>query len=809
MNFMFDLKYAIRLLLKKPSFTALTVGVMACGLALCIFMFSFIYAMIFKPFPFENGDRMVIMDKQIAGVLHNGGQVRYDYYKDIKEQNTSFEMFGLMQDYILTISGGDNAANYRGTFSDPELFNYTKVQPIMGRTFNDNDNIPAAANVAVIGYELWQNYFGGRQDILGHQFFVEGDSTEIIGVMPQGYLFPRANQLWMPIKLDTQAYQRGNGPFVGIYGLLKPGVSMEQANVEMAQIVNRTDAQYPEFNNGEMVVANTFMISMMGNGVKPVMLIMAISVALVLVLACVNVANLLYARSTERAKETAIRVALGAPQSRLVMQMLWESLIICSLGGTFALLLAAYGLEVTNRVMPTFLSGRAPFWWNISIDISLIWMTIVLTVLTALLTGILPARKIINGDFNAVLRDGTRGAISRKAKRVSQALVVFEVTLSVALLTGAIAMTVAVNQVMDTDYGARTTNMLTARVSLPEQTYQTSEQTIDYFNKLTTELEAIPGVNDVAITTSLPAQNGSYRPVLTEGFEVTKDSVPPRAVSILSMPGAMEALEYDLIKGRFFSTSDNQNSELVAIVTQSFASKMWPNETDVIGKRIKWADAENSRWHRIIGVVGTTIHGQPFSDFKYRPSVYRAMLQSPINYSAVAITTQGNGDNLRAALIRAFASVDSEVPAYRVKTIEQVVERNTAGLNFIITLFMLFGISATILAGSGIYALMSNAIGQRTQEFGVRRALGSTDKEVIGMLLKQGGMQLLIGCVIGLPLAFVVGKAIMTLIGVSSWQIYSVYVAIPLFISLVVLLATYIPALRVTRVQPNDALRYE
>ena len=809
MKFWFDFKYAVRLLMKKPSFTALTVGVMACGLGLCVYMFTFINTTMFKPLNFANGERMVVMDREVNGVISNGGRVKYDYYKDIKAQNSSFEMLGAMQNYTMTISGGDTAVSYDTVAAQPMMFDFTKVQPLQGRVFNSTDDIPGAAGVAVIGYDMWQNYFTGTKDILGHEFYVEGEKTQVIGVMPKGYLFPRAAQLWIPLKLEETKYARGGGPRLAVYGLLKAGVTREQANADMAQIVQRANTEYPEFDTGEGIVANTYMVSMMGNSIIPIMIVMLIAVSFVLFLACSNVGNLLYARSNERAKETAIRVALGAPQSRLVMQMLWESLIICTLGGVFALLMAAYGLEVTNQIMPTFLSGRAPFWWNIQLDASLVWFTIGLTLVTTFVTGILPARKIVHGDFNSVLRDGTRGAQSRTAKRVSQGLVIFEVALSIALLTAAIVMAFAVKLAINTDYGAKTTNMLTALISLPEKTYDTTAKRVQYFQTLQTELEQISGVTGVAVASRTPAQNASYRAVSIEGMELGENAIAPRANTINMMPGAFETFEYDLIQGRYFTAGDNASSENVIIVSQSFVDKHWPGDTNVLGKRVKWADVENAQWYRVIGVVGTVIHGQPFSDFKYRPSVYRSNLQVGSSYMAIATKTTDNANQLRKALLKAVDSVDGNVPAFRVKTIEAVVSRNTAGIEFVIQLFLIFGACATVLAGSGIYALMSNAITNRTQELGVRRALGSTDSQVVKMLMKQGIWQLAIGTVLGLPVAFLFGNLIMGVIGVDSMAIYSIFAIIPGFIAAVVMLATYIPASRVTRLEPNVALRYE
>lgn len=809
MKFWIDFKYAVRLLLKKPSFTALTVAVMACGLGICIYMFTFINVTTFKPLDFKNGDRMVVIDISINGVLYNGGSITYANFQDVKQQSTSFSMFGAMQQDIVTVSGGDHAVSYRGTYSEPELFDYTSTLPIKGRLFNTNDDTPGANPVAVIGYDMWQNYFTGRADVIGQRIEVNGNQTEVIGVMPQDYLFPRSSQLWLPIQFDETQYTRSDGPLVEIYALLKPDVSIKQANDEIGQIMKRINQQYPELNKDEILVANTFMLSMMGNGTKPIMVVMLIAVAFVLLLACTNVANLLYARTTERAKETAIRVALGAPQSRLIMQMLWESLIICSFGGLFALLMAAFALETTNHTLASFINGRPPFWWNIQLDASLVIITIVLTLVTALITGILPALKIIKGDFNAILRDGTRGAQSRKAKKTSQLLVIVEVALSICLLTAASMMTVAVNMAKDANYGAKTTNMLTARINLPKVDYDTDEKKLAYFQTALSEIAQIPGVTAATAISSTPGQNSAYRPVEPEGFEIVKDAPAPRVNSLSAMPGALKVFEVPLISGRYFSQSDDMNSEKVAIVTESFVKKFWPNESHVLGKRIKWTDEEDAQWYRVVGVVGHVLHGQPFVDFKYRPSVYRSNLQMAYDRLTLVAKTTSDASKLMTPMIKAIDTVDGNVAAFLIKTIEQLVSRNTAGISFVIKLFMIFGICATVLAASGIYALMSNAISQRTQELGVRRALGSTDRQVVKMLMKQGLWQLLIGAVVGLPLAFAFSGIIINLIGVQSMSLYLVFAVIPLLIATVVMLATYIPAARVVRLEPNVALRCE
>lgn len=809
MNFWLDLKYALRLLSKNPGFTGLTTAVMACGLGLCVFMFSVIYTTYLRPLPFDDGERMVVIDARQGGVVYNGGSMSINDYLDLKAQAQSYDKLGIYTTMTANVSGGDKAVRYEAVKAEPDFFRFIGATPLMGRLFNADDNQPGANPVAVIGYDMWQNYFGGRENILGYQFLNNGKQTEVVGVMPENFLFPVNNNLWMPLQIEIEALERNEGPTVAIFGLLKPGVTVEQANFEAAEIMKRLEHQYPETNSGTSAKVSTFMESFMGDGTRPILTVMIVAVLFVLLLACSNVANLLLARANERAKETAIRVALGAPQGRLVMQMMWESLLICTLGGIFGLLIAAWGLEVTNAILPSFVPDKPPFWWEIQLDVTIVQWMLMLVIVTALVTGLLPAWKTVNGNINDVLRDGTRGAQSRKSGRLSRALVMFEVALSCTLLTVSAMLAYAVNDAMDADYGADIEGIMTARVGLPTVDYPEEAQREVFYQALLTEMAQMPGVTGVGAASGVPGNYTPFRSIEIEGFETRKDGGYPRANSSNVYPGTLETLGVDLLQGRLFAASDDRESENVVVVSQSFVKKHFNGETDVIGKRLRWVDDEEPQWFRIIGVVKHVIHGQPFAPGKYRASVYRPYLQSGGRFLTVIAKTQGDPQVLIKPLTAALASVDANVPAYYVKSMEQITHRNTAGMKFVSGLFNIFAAAALVLAASGIYGVMSNAINQRTQELGVRRALGASDESVVMLLMKQGWWQLLAGTVVGLPIAYFLGNQVVGIIGVESSMIYLAFVAIPLVITLVVSMATLMPARKAIGLEPSAALRYE
>ncbi|OSN06232.1 hypothetical protein AU512_15235 [Lonsdalea iberica] len=366
MSMIFDLRYACRLLLKRPGFSVFTMLIMAIGLGMCIYMYSVINGLVLKPLPFHDAERMVVISPSINGVRLGDSPISYMDFMDLKAKSQRLEQLGYYYGDVANISLDGQASRYIAIRSEPDLFSFTDVQPELGRIYNEQDTGEGANPVAVISHEMWQNYFGGRQDILNQSFIVNGISTRIIGVMPEGFAFPMNNQIWQPSTLNPQRITVENAPSIQTFGKIKPGFSAEDVDAELKNIMDARAQQFPEINRGRSAFVITFMDSFMGEDSKPIFLIMLLAVGLVLLLACCNVGNMLLVRAIERSKETAIRIAHGAPPLRVVLQMMWESAIICCMGGVIGLLLAGWGLSLTNKLIVRVVPDQPPFWWHLA-----------------------------------------------------------------------------------------------------------------------------------------------------------------------------------------------------------------------------------------------------------------------------------------------------------------------------------------------------------------------------------------------------------------------------------------------------------
>lgn len=808
---LFDIRYALRLLLKSPAFSAMTVLIMSCGLALTLYMVSVINTIMFSPLPYENGKNMVLLNTVVNGASLSDAGLNYLDYEDIKARNTTLENVGYFQGERADISDGNKAVSYMAIRGTEDMFTYTGERPVKGRTFNQGDTEAGAEPVVVIGHNMWQNYFAGDASIVGRSIMVNGVRTRIIGVMPEDFAFPFFHDLWLPSQLNiSQFLTRKDAPEVSVYARLKSGISLDAANSDLRGIMQELATRYPEANKGLSAQALTFQENFMGEETLPVFIVMLIAVGFVLLLACCNVGNLLLARTTERAKEIAIRVALGSPAARLVMQMMWESLFICVLSGIIAILLAGWGLEITNKLLPGFVPNKIPFWWHLSLGSSTIVQALVLVILTAVITSALPAWKITHGNFNDVLRDGTRGAQSRSAGRISRILVTFEVGLSCSILCISALLGVLVYQATRADYGVSTQGYLTGQINLNATQYPDEQSRVLFYQKLQNALNAIPGAGHTAISTSTAGQ--FTLPAQVDVDSSTNNSRDkweyPLVNDVQVMPGSLTGMGIKTVQGREFSFSDDAGSEPVVVVSQSFAEQYWPGEKDVIGKRLRLRNSENQRWYSVIGVVPNVIHGRPFSAFRDRTTIYRSLEQQTAP-SVNIIVHAKNPELLGPAVVAAVSQIDSSLSVSQVQTLDQRLARNTAGLHFIASLFMLFGLIAMILAATGIYAVMRNVINQRIQEIGVRMAIGATEGVLMRMLMLQGGKQLLAGLVIGLPLALFIAPKLTRILGDGKTEYFLLFTGVALTIAMVVAAAVWFPSRRATRMSPADAIRYE
>ncbi|WP_127959815.1 ADOP family duplicated permease [Serratia microhaemolytica] len=807
----FDIRYALRLLLKTPGFSLITVLIMSSGLALTLYMVSVINTIMFAALPYADSKNMVLLNTVVNRVSLSDSGINYLDYEVIKARNTTLDNVGYFFGERVDISDGNNAVSSVAIRATSELFAYTGVAPLTGRIFNQRDTELGAEPVTIISYKMWQHYFAGSASVLNLSMVINGVSTRIIGVMPKDFAFPFFHDLWLPSQLNpAQFLTRTDAPEVSVYARLKPGISIQQANDDLNMVMKTLAVDYPATNRGLSAQVLTFQENFIGEEALPIFFIMLLAVAFVLLLACCNVGNLLLVRTTERAKEIAIRVALGAPSSRLVMQMMWESLLVCLCSGMVAILLAGWGLEITNRVLPGLVPNNIPFWWQLSLAPSTIMLALLLVLLTAAVTSALPAWRITHGNFNQVLRDGTRGARSRRAGRLSRLLVIFEVGLSCSILCTSVLLGVLVYQATRADYGVSSQNYLVGQIHLNAVQYPDQQHRILFYQQLQTALNAIPGAQRAAMTTSTVGQ-------FTFPVQVDVDHVAnskrekwsyPLVNDVLVMPGSLSAMGITALQGREFAFSDDRQSQAVVVVSQSFAEQYWPGEKNVIGKRLRVRNADEQRWYSVIGVVPNVIHGRPFSVFRHRATIYRSLQQQTA--ATVNVLLQSSEPALLApALVSAVRRIDSHLSVSQLQTLDQKLARNTAGLQFIASLFMLFGLVAMILAATGIYAVMRNVINLRIQEMGVRMAVGATEKMLLRMLMRQGGKQLLAGLILGLPLALLVAPKLSDILGDGTTEFMLLFSWVALTISLVVAVAIWLPSRRVMRMSPADAIRYQ
>ncbi|WP_038906663.1 ADOP family duplicated permease [Dickeya oryzae] len=811
MNFWFDIRYALRLLLKSPGFSVLTITVMACGLGLALYMYSVINTIMYKTLPYPRGEGMVMVTPNVGGVSLDDSGLNFLDYTELSRQLTKINDIGYFYAEYLDLNDGKNSVRYIGILSTPQMFSYTGVSPLMGRIFNENDMLSGALPVTVISYDLWQNYFNGRNDILSQSVQINGIRTHIVGVMPKGFEFPFFHDLWLPSKIEQQSFSlRSQAPEVYVYAHVNPRYSLDEANQEIASVMKRLADKYPESNKGVSAIALSFQVSFMGDDTAQVFLITLSAVAFVLLLACCNVGNLLLARSHQRTREIAVRVALGSPMMRLIMQMLWESLIICILAGIVGVLLAAWGLDLTNTIFPRFVPNRVPSWWHLSLDANMIFNASVLVVVTAFITGALPAWKIANGQFFQALRDGARGIPGYRTSKAGRSLVIIEVALSFSILCISILLLILVTKAKNADYGVATDGYQISRLNLNKDVYPTPQSRRDFYLSLSRQLQAIPDVTAESITTSAPGEFTAAHQLIIENREDGKnsDESDPMVNDVQVMPGSLVGMGATMIYGREFSAADNEKSTPVAVISESLAKKYWSDEKSAIGKRIRFRNEEESGWYTIIGVTTHIVHGRPFSAFKNRATVYRSLLQRPTPIMTIMLKS-GRPSMLPERLKLALYNVDSMMPVAPPQTLNNMLEKNTLGVRFVANLFMLFGVIAIVLSSSGIYAVTQNAISQRTQEIGIRQVLGATPNHLLRMLMLQGANQLILGLILGLPLALFAAPGINRALGDGRGNFVLLFVCVALFIMTIVALATWIPSRRVIMMKPGDAIRYE
>jgi putative ABC transport system permease protein len=799
-----DLRYGIRVLLRKPSFSLIAIITLALGIGANTAIFSVIYAVLLRPLPFLEPDRLAILEERTPKGYRMS--VAYPNYMDWRERAKSFKEMACFQSTSFNLTDVVRPVRLQGGRVNWNLFQLLGVKPQLGRLFVERDDRVGAAPTALISNGLWKNIFGGDPNVIGRMVRIDGDQFTVIGVLPPAFEFLRHNDLYVPLGLtvtpESGILDRGNHSGLYVLGRLQSGVTVEQARQEMESISAQLEREYPNTNSGTGAMTQK-LIDVLVEEIRPALIVLFGAVVFVLGVACVNVANLLLVRAAERQRDIAVRLALGAGRWRIVRQLLSESMLISVLGGTAGLLIGVWVMNSLVSLAPS----DVPRLGQVKLSATVLIFTMCLSVLTGLMFGLIPALHISRTNLQSTLKEGGRSTVGLLQENMRKILVVAELALALVLLIGAGLMLRTVSQLMRVDPGFNTENLLTMQFTLPPKAYH-EERCRVFYRECLTKIEALPGVVAAALTLSLPIDGSNWNSF----FIVADKPVPPRkelpkAAFTQVSANYFKTMGIRLLKGRIFSDADSADTLRVTVINEMLARRLWPGE-DPIGKRLKqgWPE-DQSPWRIVIGVVrDVKLNG---IDRETPLQAYLPLTQETSNRLNLVARTGGNPLTLASTVEQTIHSIDNELPVFNVRSMDQLVDNSIAQQRLTMSLLAGFSILALTLAAVGIYGVMSYTVTQRTHEIGLRMALGAQQVDVLKLVLRQGMILTLIGLTVGLVVAFALARLMSTLVYGVSVTDPATFAAIALLLAGVAMFACYIPARRAAKVDPMIALRFE
>ena len=797
-----DISYSVRVLVKSYAFTIVVVLTLALGIGANTAIFSFANGILLRPLPYPQSDRLAVLDET---ALKEGGRsigVSYPNFLDWREQNSIFESiathYGTSR---FAMSAGGSPIEIRGSRISYGLLEVLRVAPILGRTFALNEDRPEEDAVVILGYDLWQRSFGGDPNVIGKKVTVSSRSRTVIGVMPRGFRFPEVSELWVPLAFTTKTYTRTDHGLEAI-ARLKDGVTISQAQTEMNNLAARIEEQNPVTNEGLGVTVTSLRENLSGSYHDALLILLGV-VGFVLLVACVNVANLMLARATARQKEFALRAALGASRWRIMQQLLLESLLLSIVGGALGFILSVLALHLLLTAIPIDL----PFWMNFDLDLRVLAFTLAITLITGLMFGAMPALQTSRVDLNDTLKEGGRGSAGIRS-RARSLLVVTEIAMSLVLLVGAGLMVQSFLRLRHVNIGLDPKNVLTANLILPRPKYAENEQRTAFFKQLVERVRNLPGVEAASATGTLPLGGSTWgRSLTVEGYPVLSVGHAPSIQHTVVTPGYFRTMGITLLAGRDFNDADTKDAPNVTIIDDRLARQYWPNASP-LGKRIRFGPPEdNEPWHTIVGVVSAVRHERMQEET--RQSVYLPHQKVPTSGMTLVARTSVNPHDFIGAVRREVAQLDPDLPVSEVATMEEVVAESIWQPRLYAMLFAVFASGALLLALIGIYGVMAFLVQTRTHEIGVRMALGATARDVFKLIVGRGMKLTAVGVLIGVAGAIALTRLMHSLLFNTSATDPFTFVLISLLLSLAAFFACYIPARRAAKVDPLVALRYE
>ncbi len=798
-----DLRFAARSLRKSAGFTVVAVLTLALGIGANTAIFSVVNGVLLRPLAYEQPDRLVTIAESNPVQDREGFNVSYPNYLEWKKQSRVFEQIAAVRTMSVTLTGGDEAARVLLSLISRELFAVLRVEPALGRGFLAEEDRPGADPVVILGHGLWQRRFGADPEVVGKTIAINGSSSTVIGVMPPEFEFPSEDvELWAPIGLLADRMQNRAVHTLTTVARLEDGVSLDEAKVEMATIAARIQREFP----GEDPEHTTTLIPLhervVGN-TDTILLVLMGAVAFLLLIACANVADLLMARAAARQKEIAVRTALGASRWRVIRQLVTESVLLGLTGGAAALALAFWGLDLLVAHLPPFM----PRVEQIGIDGRVLLFTLLISLLTGLIFGLLPALKASKPDIVGSLKDLVTSAAGGARDRSRRVLVIAQVALSLVLLVGAGLMIKSFWRLQDVDPGFEPQNLLTMTVSLAgSPKFTTSEEVIAFYADLRGRLEALPGVSSASAVNALPISGGDSDGELTiEGRPFASGAAPGASFRRI-LPNYFRTAGIPIVQGREFGERDRGEEPFVVIITETMARKYWP-DGDAVGTRIKVGPPENEPWLTIVGVaadvrnigLATEPRLATYEPHTQRPwSTMNVMVRTAIDPLSVV---RGVRDEIRQA--------GGDLPVFNIGTMRERISRSVSTERFNMILLTIFATVALLLAAIGLYGVIAYSVSHRTRELGIRIALGAERKDIVNLVVRQGIPLLGAGVALGLIAAAGLTRFLAGLLFAVSPLDATIFVAVAALLAAVALLASYVPARRATAVDPMQALRAE
>jgi len=800
-----DLRYGARMLLKNPSFTFVAVITLTLGIGANTAIFSLVEALLLRPLPYAEPDRLVLLsEKGSAGERNN---IPYPNFSDWRERAQSFEGMASIRKQTLNLTGIDKPVSLNGRTVNWNFFHLLGVQPQLGRLFVAEDDRRGAARTALLSDGTWKAQFGGDPGVIGRKLTLDGEPYEAIGVLPPGFEYFQADDVYVPIgpflKPDG-LLQRGGSMGLYALGRLKPGVTLAHANSELAGIAAQLEREYPADNKGRGAMAEPLQ-DVMSEGVRRSLWILLGAVGFILLIACVNVANLLLARGADRQREMALRLALGAGRGRIVRQMLSESLLIALLGGAFGALLGGWMLKGLLALAP----GDVPQLNRVSLNMTALLFTLMVSALTSVLCGFAPALHAARADVSAAMKEGGRSTAGAARDLTRKTLLVVEVSLALVLLVGAGLLTRSMARLLGIDPGFNAENLLTMRLNLRGDAY-TVPRRLTLYDESLNRLGALPGVQGAAITRSLPIDGSDWGGRVRAADKTSPTDYRMSALSEISA-NYFEVMGIRLLKGRVFTAADTADAARVAIINEALARSLWPDENP-IGKRLKTGQKEVpdpwNPWCEVVGVVADVKLEGLEQDTPMQ--MYMPVHQRP-NSPTLWLVVRTASDPLQsvAAVERTIHAVEKDLPVYSIRSMNQLLGSSLATRRLTLVLLVGFAALALLLAAVGVYGVTSYSVRQRTHELGIRMALGAQSGDVLKLILMQGLKQVFIGVVIGLTAAFSLTRWMKSLLFEVRPTDPMTFAVIALLLIAVALLACWVPARRATKVNPMVALRCE